>query len=96
MKKSELRQIIREEIKKTFKEEQSGIFKKKPTRNLKTVKITIPDEQTLKLINSTPALNRLSRLKLQVGENIENVNHKQYADMVNMYPSIGVTVEEIA
>jgi hypothetical protein len=49
----------------------------------------------LKRLNSTPTFNRLSRLKLQVGENIENVNHAQFADMVRIYPLIGVTVEEI-
>ena len=62
-------------------------------RNIKTVKITIPNEQILKRVNSTPTFNRLSRLKLQVGENIENVNHKQFADMVRIYPLIGVAVE---
>lgn len=64
-------------------------------RNIKTVKITIPSEQMLKRVNSTPTFNRLSRLKLQVGENIENVNHKQFADMVRIYPLIGVAVEEV-
>src|SRR5574344_1233567 len=64
-------------------------------RNVKTVKITIPNEQILKRINSTPALNRLSRLALKVGANIENVNHTQFADMVRLYPILGVTVEEI-
>ena len=64
-------------------------------RNIKTVKITVPNEQILKRLNSTPTFNRLSRLKLQVGENIENVNHKQFADMVRIYPLIGVTVEEV-
>ena len=64
-------------------------------KNVKTVKITIPNEQLLRKINSTPSLNRLSRLALKVGENIENVNHTQFADMVRIYPLIGVTVEEI-
>ena len=64
-------------------------------KNVKTVKITIPNEQLLRKINSTPSLNRLSRLALKVGENIENVNHAQFADMVRIYPLIGVTVEEI-
>ena len=49
----------------------------------------------MKRINSTPALNRLSRLALKVGANIENVNHAQFADMVRLYPILGVTVEEI-
>jgi len=64
-------------------------------RNIKTVKITVPNEQILKRLNSTPTFNRLSRLKLQVGENIENVNHAQFADMVRLYPLIGVTIEEV-
>ena len=64
-------------------------------RNIKTVKITVPNEQILKRLNSTPAFNRLSRLKLQVGENIEKVNHAQFADMVRLYPLIGVTVEGV-
>ena len=64
-------------------------------KNVKTVKITIPNEQLLRKINSTPSLNRLSRLALKVGENIENVNHAQFADMVRLYPLLGVTVREI-
>ena len=64
-------------------------------RNIKTVKITVPSEPVLKRLNSTPTFNRLSRLKLQVGENIENVNHAQFADMVRIYPLIGVSVEEV-
>jgi len=63
--------------------------------NIKTFKITVPDEQILKRLNSTPTFNRLSRLKLQVGENIENVNHAQFADMVRLYSLIGVTVEDV-
>lgn len=64
-------------------------------RNIKTVKITVPNEQILKRLNTTPTFSRLSRLKLRVGENIENVNHKQFADMVRLYPLIGVNVEEV-
>ena len=63
--------------------------------NIKTVRITVPNEQILKRLNSTPTFNRLSRLKLEVGENIENVNHKQFADMVRLYSLIGVTIEEV-
>ena len=64
------------------------------TRNIKTVKITIPSEEILKRLNSTPTFSRLSRLTLKVGENLENVNHKQYADMKRLYPMMGVSVEE--
>ena len=62
-------------------------------RNIKTIKITVLNEQILKRLNSTPTFNRLSRLKLQVGENIENVNHAQFADMVRLYPLIRLTVK---
>jgi hypothetical protein len=34
-------------------------------RNIKTVKITVPNEQILKRLNSTPTFSRLSRLKLK-------------------------------
>lgn len=63
--------------------------------NVKTVKITIPNEQILRRINSTPTFSRLSRLKLKVGDNIERVNHKQYSDMVRLYPLLNVTVQEL-
>ena len=45
-------------------------------KNVKQVKITVPSEQILKRLNSISTFNRLSRLKLKVGENIEMVNHK--------------------
>ena len=64
------------------------------TRNIKTVKITVPSEEILKRIKSTPTFSRLSRLTLTVGENLENVNHKQFADMKRLYPMMGVSVEE--
>lgn len=68
---------------------------KNQNKNVKVVKITIPSESILKRINSTPALNRLSRLDLQVGENIESVNHTQFSEMKRLYPLLGVTVEDI-
>lgn len=64
-------------------------------KNTKTVKIVVPCEAILAKINKTPAFSRLSRLLLQVGENIENVNHTQFSDMSRLYPLIGVTVLEI-
>ena len=67
----------------------------KTRKNIKTVKIIVPNERVLKRLNSTPTFNRLSRLKLNVGENVENVNHRQYADMNRLYPMIGVSIEEI-
>jgi hypothetical protein len=64
-------------------------------RNIKTVKITIPNEKILKRVNTTPTFSRLSRLTLKVGENIENVNHKQFFDMIRLFPLLGISVEEI-
>lgn len=64
-------------------------------QNIKTVKITIPNEIILKKIISTPTLNRLSRLILKVGENIENVNHFQFTEQMRMFPIVGVKIEEI-
>ncbi len=64
-------------------------------RNIKTVMITIPNEQILKRLISTPALSRLSRTKLKVRQNVESVNHTQFADMLRIYPIIGVSIVEI-
>ena len=63
--------------------------------NTKKVNINVPSEQTLKRINSTPTFNRLSRILLKVGDNVETVNHKQFSDMVRLFPLINVTVTEI-
>lgn len=65
------------------------------TRNIKTVKITVPTEKHLNRLNDTPTLSRLSRNTLKVGENIERVNHYQFADMIRMYPIVGCSIEEI-
>ncbi len=62
--------------------------------NTKNVNIYIPNEQVLKLVTRTPSLSRLSRISLQIGNNFEKVNHKQFADMVRLYPIAGVTVTE--
>lgn len=64
-------------------------------RNVKKVKIVIPNATTLQLINNTFALKRLSRLQLTVGENIEYVNHAQYAHAKNMFKTINVEYVEI-
>jgi len=64
-------------------------------RNVKSVKIIIPNERILQRINSTPTLKRLTRSILKVGENFENVNHQQYSDLLRMYPLLGVTIEEV-
>lgn len=64
-------------------------------RNVKTVKITVPDQAALRLAKTTPVFKQLTRLDLKVGENIENVNHKQFYDMQRMYPMIRIEVEEV-
>ena len=64
-------------------------------KNIKTVKITIPNEVVLRKINNTPTLSRLSRLSLKVGENIENVNHYQFSEQMRMFPIAGVEIQEI-
>ena len=65
------------------------------SQNIKTVKITIPTDNILKRVNSTPSLSRLSRLSLRVGENIEKVNHFQYSEQMRMFPVVGVKIEEL-
>ena len=57
--------------------------------NIKTVTILISSVEILKKINSTPALKNLTRSNLVVGENTENVNHYQYAQILRMYPIVG-------
>ena len=64
-------------------------------RNIKTIRITIPNEIVLNRIKNTPALRNLSRLELRVGKNIENVNHAQYEQAKRMFPVCGCTVEDI-
>lgn len=64
-------------------------------KNTKTVKIIIPNNQVLNRINNTPALSKLSKLKLVVGENIEVVNHFQYTEQLRMFPILNVKIEEI-
>ena len=64
-------------------------------QNVKTVKITIPNSSVLKLVRSTPLFQRLTKLKLQLGENIEQVNHYQFAEQMRMFPIAGVKIEEI-
>jgi hypothetical protein len=63
--------------------------------NIKTIKITIPNEGVLKTLTTTPTLAGITRLKLKVGENIERVNHYQYSQLVRLYPIAGAQVAEI-
>lgn len=64
-------------------------------QNVKTVKITIPNASVLKLVRSTPLFQRLTKLKLQLDENIEHVNHYQFAEQMRMFPIAGAKIEEV-
>lgn len=64
-------------------------------KNVKTVKIIIPNDRVLKLVTSTPIYQRLTRLKLKIGENVENVNHSQYEAQMRMFPIAGAQIEDI-
>jgi len=76
-------------------EEQGGISK----RNVKKVKITVPNnDRLINLLNTTPAFSRLlpRGMKLKAGENIVDVNHYTYKEMMDKYPPRGVEVEELS
>lgn len=64
-------------------------------RNVKKVRITIPNSHVLRIVRTTPLFQRLTKLKLQLGENIEQVNHYQFSEQIRMFPIIGAKVEEI-
>jgi hypothetical protein len=64
-------------------------------KNVKTVKIIVPNENALRLFKRTPVFLRLTRLDLRVGENVERVNHYQFSEQMRMFPMIGIKVEEI-
>ncbi len=64
-------------------------------KNIITVRITVPNEMVLNRINSTSALSKLSRLKLKVGANTEQVNHFQYSEQMRMFPVCGCKIEKI-
>jgi len=64
-------------------------------QNIKKVKITIPNESVLKLVTNTPLFKRLTKLKLALGENIEQVNHYQFSEQMRMFPLAGAEIEEI-
>ena len=65
------------------------------SKNIISVRITIPNADILKIISSTPALSKLSRLKLVVGDNFEKVNHFQFSEQMRMFPICGVKIELI-
>lgn len=64
-------------------------------KNVKTIKVVIPNEEILKRIKTTPTLSNLLRSELKVGENVENVNHSQFSRIQRMLPVMGVVVTEI-
>ena len=63
--------------------------------NVKTVLIQIDCPKILKRANNTPTFQRLTRNPLKIGANKERVNHKQYSDMLRLYPLLGIEVTEI-
>jgi len=63
--------------------------------NIKTVSIKVNCPKILKRVNSTPTFQRLTRKPLQIGANIERVNHKQYSDMLRLYSLLGIEVKEV-
>tara|TARA_R110000868_G_scaffold203612_3_gene451520 strand:- start:515 stop:718 length:204 start_codon:yes stop_codon:yes gene_type:complete len=62
--------------------------------NTKKISIDIPSESVLKRVLTTPTFNRLSRVKLIVGKNIETVNHAQFSDMQRLYPLLGIKITQ--
>jgi uncharacterized protein (DUF3820 family) len=83
------------------KEVLSTLPEKNNKRNIKTIKLYIPNIHILKRIKTTPSLNQWFRSDLKVGDNIENVNHVQFHNIMKLFSSWdyfkkqGVTVEEI-
>ena len=63
--------------------------------NVKRVKITIPNIIVLKRLTTTPLFQRLTKLKLKLGENFEDVNHFQFSEQMRMFPIGGAKIEEI-
>lgn len=63
--------------------------------NTKKVKITIPNITVLKIVTTTPLYQRLTRLKLKLGDNFETVNHTQFESQMRMFPIAGATIQEI-
>jgi len=58
-------------------------------KNTKKIILEIPNENVLKLINSTPSLRRLFIGELKVGWNNQTVNHKQFYDITRTVGVIG-------
>ena len=80
--------MIKDYIKKIVLEEMAK-------RNVKKVKITVPNEAALRMVNKTPTFRQLSKYELKLGVNFEYVNHYQFSRMENSYPMIGISVEEV-
>lgn len=64
-------------------------------KNLINVNISVPNESVLNIVSKTPSFQRLTKLKLRVGDNIETVNNFQYSEQYRMFPIIGVVVTKI-
>lgn len=83
-----------------IKQKISTLPTKTEKRNIKTIKLYIPNELILKKIKSTPTLNQWFRNELKVGDNIENVNHVQFHNIMRLFSldnfkNNGVTVNEM-
>jgi len=63
--------------------------------NLKTVKITIPNISVLKIVRNKPLYQRLTKLKLKLGDNFEEVDEHQLAEQLRMFPIAGAKIEEV-
>jgi hypothetical protein len=53
-------------------------------RNIKTIVINIQNDIYLNRINNTPTIKKLFKDNLVVGNNILNVNHFNYSEIVRM------------
>jgi len=57
-------------------------------RNVKAITVNVPNDIYLKKINTTPALKRLFRDTLKVGDNEMNVNHFHFSEIMRMQCSL--------
>jgi hypothetical protein len=64
-------------------------------KNTINVKISIPNEMVLKRLLFTPVFQRLTKIKLKLGDNFETVNHFQYSEQVRLFTIGGATVEKV-
>ena len=64
-------------------------------QNLKKIQVTVESEEVARLINSTPAFNKILRQPVKVGTIEERVNHWQYSQALRMLPIVGAKVTEL-